>query len=660
MAVIAVALAACGGAATSVPQPTQPVAAAASPAPTVVTRPTATAAPAPAPTLQVPTAQPPTPVPEERVIELEWPPRMKLGESDLIRLSLIHSKNGYTVTTEFPDHTTITHTVPVPRPGGFDLSAVARLEAVGFEFAPQGEQSQGLPLDEPVTFRWTLTPGSAGQHRLSVDVKLRWTPQAGNAGPAHETQIYSKGLTVQITSFFGLTARQAAAMGVVGLAFGVTLSLPLTAYALRPRRPSLRLQQPNPSLVIERHPSFNLTPADTALLRALFSRYARLTLEAEFHSGYSGARTFLALPVRADGRADAYTIAKIGERDSIRREFENYETFVKDTLPPITARIQETPVETPRGGGLAALRYTFIGEPGRTPASLREALIANPDLALLDKLFETFGPNWWMQRKPYTFRLAQEYDRMLPAHFVLEPVTGKSARTLDGRAAPSEARLQVGDEVTVRNFRFVEHRPDGRSLALTGVAVPGHPPVRVRWQSTAPFDNATARVVATRDTLLRNLAAGFDRYGLPDPLALWPRLLDERIIGSQSTIHGDLNLENVLVGLGGFVWLIDFAQTRDGHPLFDFAHLEAQIIAHVIAPRLSDPAQFAPLWRSGADPLLAAMHAIAARCLFNASQPREYHLALFMACLGALKYSNLPPFARHSLYLTAASLAQNL
>ncbi len=192
------------------------------------------------------------------------------------------------------------------------------------------------------------------------------------------------------------------------------------------------------------------------------------------------------------------------------------------------------------------------------------------------------------------------------------------------------------------------------------LALLGHPSMRVRWQSTAPFDNTAARVVATRDTLLRDLAAGFDRYGLPDPLALWPRLLDERIIGSQSTIHGDLNLENVLVGLGGFVWLIDFAQTRDGHPLFDFAHLEAQIIAQVIARRLSDSAQFVPLWCSGADPLLAAMHGIAARCLFTASQPREYHLALFMACLGALKYSNLPPLARHSLYLTAASPAQNL
>ncbi len=58
------------------------------------------------------------------------------------------------------------------------------------------------------------------------------------------------------------------------------------------------------------------------------------------------------------------------------------------------------------------------------------------------------------------------------------------------------------------------------------------------------------------------------------------------MIGSQSIIHGDLNLENILLGPGDFLWLIDFAQTREGPPLFDFAHLEADLIAHVFAPRI--------------------------------------------------------------------------
>jgi len=34
-------------------------------------------------------------------------------------------------------------------------------------------------------------------------------------------------------------------------------------------------------------------------------------------------------------------------------------------------------------------------------------------------LFDTFGPNWWLQKRPYTFKLSQEYDCALPSHLVV-------------------------------------------------------------------------------------------------------------------------------------------------------------------------------------------------------------------------------------------------
>ena len=71
------------------------------------------------------------------------------------------------------------------------------------------------------------------------------------------------------------------------------------------------------------------------------------------------------------------------------------------------------------------------------------------------------------------------------------------------------------------------------------------------------------------------------------------------VSGTQSTIHGDLNLENALVVPGDFIWLIDFAMTRDGHTLFDFAHLEAEIIAQVIAPQLGSPQDYLDLLQKG-------------------------------------------------------------
>jgi hypothetical protein len=131
-----------------------------------------------------------------------------------------------------------------------------------------------------------------------------------------------------------------------------------------------------------------------------------------------------------------------------------------------------------------------------------------------------------------------------------------------------------------------------------------------------------------------------------------------------------------MIGPGGIIWLIDFATTREGHPLMDFAHLEAEIIAHIIASQITDAQEYLELlenlnerehdflsendpFNTGHLPLLHTIHRIAFTCLANPSQPREYWLALFISCLGALKYRNLNSTQKYFLFLTAAFLSEN-
>ncbi len=394
---------------------------------------------------------------EPRAVELEWPDTVRLGDSDVIRLTLMPSGDAYVVRTEFPDHTTAQQEVPVQRLPGYEQSAVARLEGVQFDLSPQGDQQRPLPPGQQVTWYWSVSPKQAGRHRLALSLWLRQTDPSG-ALPLRETPLLSRGLEVQVSSVLGMTTGQAARGGLGVLLLGLLIG---SAFALRSLLRGTRLQtiRPNPNVAIEPFPGLQLSAEHARLLRALFRQYARLIVTMEFRSGYSGARTFLLQPVRADQRSDAYTIAKLGERASIRREFDNYETFVKDTLPPVTARIQHAPV-TLRGSRLAALRYTFIGSPGETPMSLRQALLADPDPAPLRQLFEVFGPHWWRQRRPYTFRAVQEYDLLFPAHAVLVPIEGGGA-TVNERTAPSALDLHVGD--TLRLGRFSRVRaPRGR------------------------------------------------------------------------------------------------------------------------------------------------------------------------------------------------------
>ncbi len=589
------------------------------------------------------------------MVELEWPASLRLGESDLVRLSIVPFQGGYQVTAEFPEHTVQSQSVTVTRAAGYTLSGVARLDGVGFEIAPASEQEQPLPVDQLVTWRWTLRPRAPGQQRLSILLMLRWTPEDGTSGAIRQASVFSRGLDVQVSSFLGLSQPQAMAAGFWGLLVGLGLSL--GAVILRPAsaRARLRTVAPNPALAVEPVPGMQLSGEETGLFKALFGRYSRLVIENEFLSGYSGARTFLVLPVRPDGRADAQTIVKIGWRTDIQREAENYETFVKDSLPPMTARIQQAPIAA-SGSRRAAVQYTFIAEPGRPPLSLRQSLLQNPDPAVLFRLFDTFGPGWWMQRRASPFRVASEYDQLLPPHLVLEPQPEQgSHRLILSETTPLYSlQLNPGDVVSLGNFSRCELRADGSSYSLYGAPRPGEPPLRVRWLYTAPPRPQLARVVDTRTTLFDRLVEGMELFSLPDPLERLAALLNETLQATRSIIHGDLNLENVLVGPGGFVWLIDFAQTREGHPLFDFTHLAAEIIAHIITPMSSSPQEYLESLGAGQQPLLSAVETIARRCLFNPSDEREYRLSLLLACLGALKYPNLGPKEKHFLYLTAA------
>jgi hypothetical protein len=656
---------------------------------------TMTPGPSPTPVLVIIQISPTSVDIEDRRIEVEWPVSMQPTESATVRLSFVPTEGGFEIVTEFPnDEITVTQ-VAIKQFTEHELSAIANLDGVGFSISPSGEQPKLVTEGEPLTWYWTVSPKQTGEQRLSISLALRWQPLA-EEGRAREAVIYSKGLAIEVAATPNTGTRlgtmtmfcMVSLFGVGGIGLGVWLIGRKRSPRLGPVSPTPAMGfiagmpaaglvagggskpggstppiPPPSTIIIEPPPGLKLSPPETSLLSTLFSRYARLVIEREFLSGYSGARTFLAVPIRPDSRVDAHTIVKISDHRSVQQEYENYENYVKTTLPPATARIQQPPVIH---NGLAALQYTFLGGAGYTPASLRQALLENPDPRLLWKLFDTFAPNWWMQHKPYVFRLGQEYDRKLPTHYVIEPVDAAQDAVLDGQNPTGlypnldGGGFSPGMILTLKNFSQAELRPDGKSLSLSSESTPGHPRLRVRWLAPTLGPDPVGRITATRWTILQDACKGLDLYDFPDPLDKLPALLGERVNGTQSLIHGDLNVENVLVGPGEWVWLIDFAETRDGHTLYDFAHLYTELIAHVIAPQIPHPPDFLEILGDGAEPLLVTVREMAGRCLFDPKQTREFDLALAVSCLGALKFANLTPHARHLSYLTAAYLAKRL
>jgi hypothetical protein len=409
------------------------------------------------------------------------------GDSDVIRLAIVPAAGGYIVEAEFPDHQTQQRAIQLERPAGYELYAAAVLEGIAFEITPTGEQVWQLRPEETASWYWSLAANKAGRHRLALTLTLRWVDSASGA-MVREAQVFSRAMNVQVTSFFGMSFQRAQQIGMGLLGF---VAFVIGWGFMRRKRLAgqvTRMAQPGQKVVLESVPGLQLSNEHARLLKALFAPYARLLVNREFLSGYSGARTFLIQPIRPDGRSDAYTIAKVGAVRMIEREYSNYENFVKDTLPPVTARIQHAPV-TIKGTSLAAIRYTFLGDAGQVPSSLRQVLLADPDGAYLRRLYDTFGPAWWRQNRPYAFRMAQAYDHLLPAHLVLKPVLQKGMRWriseyLDERMRPDEVpALPAGAKIPLRKFTQADLRSDGKSISLRGQIQPGYPPLRITWLS---------------------------------------------------------------------------------------------------------------------------------------------------------------------------------
>lgn len=595
---------------------------------------------------------------EEWMVDLEWPSSIMLGESDVIGLRLVPSETGLVIEAEFSDHKTITQNIPITRPDGYILTAVAELYAKNFEISPEGQQRRELVNNKPETFHWTITPSKSGRQRMSLALTMEWEAVEGQSPTTREFGSFSHAFEIQVTSILGMSRNGALRLVLIVIISGFLIMMGFRKRFLGDS--IIQNQSPNPYTILDARPGVTLSSEEEKLLRTIFRNYQRVVLEKEFMSGYSGARTLMSIPVHANHRADARTIIKVSERASIIKEFNNYQKYVQDTLPPTTARIQQNPVSQ-KNTLLAGLRYTFIGMPGTIPVSLRVKLLEDPSMEWLEKLTSNYGPYWWLQNHPYTFRLCQEYDRKLPAHIIVAPSEGNVRGRLVNGAEPIRFdEFSPGEVIRLENFSINARVPGKAKLSLLSDRNHGGIPFRVTYLSETISKNSIGIVTETRSTFLSAITKNMDRFGLPDPLLKLPVVLNETVTGRNSIIHGDMNLENILVGPGDILWLIDFAETREGHTLFDFAQLYIEIIAHVISVQVESAEEFLDKYRSNAFPLLSGLRELSRKFLFDPNQSREFDLVVFVSCLGALKYSNLTEKSKQFLFMTAAYLAQSI
>ena len=471
---------------------------------------------------------------------------------------------------------------------------------------------------------------------------------------------------------------------------------------------SSQMRPQHPPVPLSVREGIALDSAEAYVLRQMFRGYARVEVERQLMGGYSSARVLVACPYRADGRADAAVVVKLDERQTILYEKMRYDSFVRATLPHTAARMLDNPV-VPDNSRLGGLKYTFVRGSTAGPVDLvayarERGFEALSDL-LWNGVYKVFGETWWGQRHPYRFGVWQEYEMMLPPALIVEALPGQSVprrRLTPAGHWSRRGRFAHHEVVLLENFTVQKVYPERSAIQLAGGAGPDAASrankIEVRgvdlssgqYYQGAMIGQIVGQVLFTRTNLLYQQVAeleppfditanrlpsysGFPVH-LPNPLMRYLNVLQRRVSGTLSIIHGDLHLHNILVGSRGNAWLIDFALTREGHTLFDWAVLETSLLIELVAPALSSDSweELWPVLRlllemgisgqppEGRLPVEIALHPVAtvrqivAECLAEPDDWREYFVALSLCALRGLGWPTVPLKAKRLLFMVSA------
>lgn len=471
------------------------------------------------------------------------------------------------------------------------------------------------------------------------------------------------------------------------------------------RTKALSYKQSQPYIKID-FAQDGLTLPEPALfiLRRMFYGYSQIRVDRRLTGGYTSAVILVVTPMQADGMEDAAVVVKIDNADMILDEAQRYETHVKSSLPPLTARLEDKPT-TSETSDLAGLKYTFISGMNRSAQDLREAAQDLDNLGewLRRELYPYFGKTWWKQNRPYRFQVWTEYDWLLPPLLTLdympeEELSPTAGVIKDPLRRSRVNKLEYGDQVVIENFTVQRVYRDKNMIQLSigkgSEAARRSYKISVRGLSLAQdayyrgevIERIGGRVWETRAAALlagaQALEPDFDLDAetipgigkperLPNPLHGYDDLLDRYVDGTLSKIHGDLHLGNILVGPNGSAFLIDFAMTRNGHTLFDWASLEVSLLTGVVMPVIGDDwysvrlvlRYISSLQKDLPDSVPAlndvmqhvrAVREIARECLARDDSWSEYYIALTMCALRGYCWDTLSLGSRRLMFLLAA------
>ncbi|MBI1878225.1 MAG: hypothetical protein HYR94_08370, partial [Chloroflexi bacterium] len=94
---------------------------------------------------------------------------------------------------------------------------------------------------------------------------------------------------------------------------------------------------------LENPKNLDLPPEVGQVLKVMFAAYRRVVIRKEFGNGLSGGRVIEVRPIKANGKPELPTIAKLASISLIQKEWQAYQQHIHHRLPHI-AEITAKPV----------------------------------------------------------------------------------------------------------------------------------------------------------------------------------------------------------------------------------------------------------------------------------------------------------------------------
>ena len=170
------------------------------------------------------TAQPA--LPERRRLTLEFPPQIRAGDSDLVRLTLeVDDLGNLTPTAQIGGNVVTGKIVEVPNLyESHQVIAEARFDLAGMEVRPGELVSEALSPGSSVTFQWSIRPADVGLYRGTTWLYLRFVDKQN--GQESRKTISAQIVEIEAVSFLGLSGEIARTTGIIGSVVGTIIGFP--------------------------------------------------------------------------------------------------------------------------------------------------------------------------------------------------------------------------------------------------------------------------------------------------------------------------------------------------------------------------------------------------------------------------------------------------